>query len=357
MIDANNIVVLVYPYPWYNERFRHKDVFLFPLALSDLLHCQMKVLTGWFIVGSEREGQNKKSLLFALMSNVVLLVLRLLAFRLTDWSASPRFVFFHIGWSTALLAFLCHILWGKDSKIIVKSDFNVNNGISKNKRGWLEKAIVGCLNSFTSVIVAETKKSAEALEKIFHGRNTSIVLCRNGLDDRSLPIDFNPARDIDVLVVSRFSVVEKGCNTYALTIPHLVEAGLNVMLVGDSVNNFLLKNGLDKSLHLTSFERLENLEVLRLMKRSKIFLNLSESESYIIALVEACAMGCQVLCTPAGVGPDLAEDVKNVSLISNIPDEIISAVMLHLKKPCTKSSSSGWTWKEVVRNSAISQML
>lgn len=357
MIDPNNMVILVYPYPWYNARLNHKDVFLFPMAISDALKCQMSMFMGKFVSGSEREGQNKSVLRVALLINVILLCFRLLALKIFSRQICPRFIYFHIGWPTALLAFFCCILWGKSAKIVVKSDFNAENNVSINNLSLIDAASVVLINRVDCIVVGETSKSVDVLKNIFHGGKASVMLCRNGFDVVSLPLNYEPDREIDVLIVSRFRVLEKGRNAYALVVPLLTKAGFKVMLVGDGVHEFLSELGLKESLYLKATEKLVNLDVLKAMKRSKIFLNLSVSESFIIALVEAYAMGCQVICTPVGIGPDLAMETKNVSLVSSDPSEVLSAVTVSCKNQQPRSPVIIGTWEEVVRSSGIIRRL
>jgi hypothetical protein len=58
-----------------------------------------------------------------------------------------------------------------------------------------------------------------------------------------------------------------------------------------------------------------------------------------------------------GVGPDLAAQTNNVTLVSNDPREILNAVMSGIKNLPPEPPKLIGTWEEVVCNSGIIQCL
>ncbi len=348
--------ILVYPYPWYSERLLHKDVYQFPDAIARALKNEMKVLKGCLITGQERDGQSPIMLRAALLLNVLLLLLRLPTLRLSSQAKTPCFVFFHISWPTALLAGAVRLIWRERARIVVKTDLNPNSELATSDGGSiLERFSVRTLRPISDFLATETLGAVQALYRLFDPRQ--VILCRNGIDLSSVSHLDSPLRDIDVLVVSRFFVEKKGAVLYKEVIPQLVQAGLSVHLIGEGAEQFASSMALSGNARLRVSEQLQHADVLRAMRRARVFLSLSLSESFLIAIMEAHAMGCRVIATAVGVAPDLAKETSGITIVPFNADNIVPQVLQGLgqAQPIAPARLGGWD--DVVEDSGLIRQL
>ena len=344
--------ILVYPYPWHSERLVHKDVYQFPDAIARALKNKMKVLKGWLITGRELEGQSPIVLRAALLLNVMLLLVKLPILRLSSQARTPCFVFFHISWPTALLAGAVRLIWRGRARIVIKTDLNPNSELSTSGGGSiLERFSVRTLRPITDFFAAETSGAVQALRRLFDQRQ--VILCRNGIDLSSISHVDSLSRNIDVLVVSRFFVEKKGAALYKEVIPRLVRAGLSVHLIGEGAEQFASSTALSGNARLRVSEQLQHAEVLRAMRQARVFLSLSLSESFLIAIMEAYAMGCRVISTAVGVAPDLAKETSSITIVPFNADDIVPQVLQGLgqAQPIAPARLGGWD--DVVEDSGL----
>lgn len=344
--------ILVYPYPWYSDRLIHKDVYQFPKAIARALNVDMKVLKGGVITGQERDDQSPIFLRAALLFNVLLVLLGLPRLFLSSQARTPCFVFFHISWPTALLAGAVRLIWGGRARIVIKTDLNPNSELATRGGGSiLERFSVRTLRPLTDFFATETFGAAQALRHLFNDRQ--IILCRNGIDlSSNVHLDM-PPRDIDVLVVSRFFVEQKGAALYKEVIPQLVNAGLSVHLIGEGAGEFAIGTALRGNARLKVSEQLQHAEVLREMRKARLFLSLSLSESFLIAIMEAYAMGCRVISTAVGVAPDLAKETANITIVPFKAVEIVSQVLQGIRKEQPIAPSRLGGWDDVIEDSGL----
>jgi glycosyltransferase involved in cell wall biosynthesis len=348
--------ILVYPYPWYSERLVHKDVYQFPDAIARALKNEMKVLKGWLITGQERDGQSMIVLRAALLLNVLLLLLRLPILRLSSKARTPCFVFFHISWPTALLACAVRFIWGEHARVVIKTDLNPNSELSTSNGGsMLERLSVRTLRTTTDLFSTETLAAVKALHRLFDHRQ--VILCRNGIDLFSISHIDSASRNIDVLVVSRFFVEKKGAALYKEVIPQLVNAGLDVHLIGEGAEEFAMSTALKGNARLIVSEQLKHADVLRAMRQARVFLSLSLSESFLIAIMEAYAMGCRVISTAVGVAPDLAKETSSIIIVPFNAENIVPQVLQAIGQDQPLAPSRLGGWDDVVEDSGLVQRL
>ncbi len=348
--------ILVYPYPWYSERLVHKDVYQFPDAIARALKSEMKVLKGWLITGQERDGQSPIILRAALLLNVMLVLLRLSILRFSSQSETPCFVFFHISWPTALLAGAVRLIWRGRARVVIKTDLNPNSELSTSGGGSiLERFSVRALRPNTDFFAAETLGAVRTLRRLFDERQ--IILCRNGIDLSSVSHIDSRSRDIDVLVVSRFFVEKKGAALYKEVIPQLVKAGLTVHLIGEGAERFVISTALKGNAQVRVSEQLQHAEVLRAMMQARVFLSLSLSESFLIAIMEAYAMGCRVISTAVGIAPDLAKETSSITILPFNADDIVPQVLQATGQEQPIAPSRLGCWDDVVEDSGLIRQL
>lgn len=349
---AISATALIYPYPWHSKRLVHKDVYQFPTAIARALESELHVRTGRLITGQELEDQSPILLRTALLLNSVLMLLSLVGLRLKRHMQAPCFVFFHISWPTALLACAVRLLWGKHACIVIKTDLNPNGALATRGGGSIiERCSVRILRPITNVLAAETSVTVQALRRLFS--QDQVILCRNGIDLASMPpVDSQP-RDVDVLVVSRFFVERKGATLYRDVIPQLVAAGLSVHLIGEGAEEFSNSTSLQGHAQVKISEQLNHAEVLGAMRQARVFLSLSLWESFLIAIMEAYAMGCRVISTPVGVAPDLAEETSNITIVSFDPDDIVQKVKHGIRQEQPPAPSRLCGWDDVVEDSGL----
>jgi glycosyltransferase involved in cell wall biosynthesis len=348
--------ILIYPYPWFSERLVHKDVYQFPDAIARAAGSDMKVLKGWLITGQEREGQSQIVLRLALLSNVLLLLLKLPILRLCRQMQTPCFVFFHIAWPTAILAGAVRLLWRGRARVVIKTDLNPCSELSiSDGKSIFERFSVRTLRFITDFFAGETSAAVNVLRRLFYQRQ--VILCRNGIDLTSISNTDSLSRDTDILVVSRFLVEKKGSALYKVVIPQLVNAGLCIHLIGEGAEQFAISTALLGNARVKISEQLQHSQVLQAMKQARIFLSLSLSESFLIAIMEAYAMGCRVMSTPVGVAPDLAEETSNITILSFNVNDIVKRVLeaIGQEQPNVPSRLGGWD--DVVENSGLVQQL
>ncbi len=344
--------ILVYPYPWYSERLVHKDVYQFPDAIARSLKNEMTVLKGWLITGQERDDQSPIVLRTALLVNVLLVLLRLPILRFSSQAQTPCFVFFHISWPTALLVGAVRLVWRGRARVVIKTDLNPNSELSTSGGGSiLERFSVRTLRPITDVFAAETSGAVQTLRRLFDQRQ--VILCRNGIDLSSISHIDSLSRDIDVLVVSRFFVEKKGAALYKEVIPQLLNAGLGIHLIGEGAEQFAISTALRGNARIRVSEQMQHAEVLRAMRRARIFLSLSLSESFLIAIMEAYAMGCRVISTAVGVAPDLAKESSSITIVPFNSDDIVPQVLQAIgqEQPIAPSRLGGWD--DVVEDSGL----
>lgn len=344
--------ILVYPYPWFGERLLHKDVYQFPMAVARALDCKFLVLKGWLITGEEIDGQSRWILRVALLLNTIFLIVRLAKFYFSRKSLHPCFIFFHLTWSTAILASLMQLIWRDKSFILIKSDLNPESGLATGgESSLLERLSVRMLRSKVNAVIGETGASVKALLGLFGP--SQVVLCPNGIDISSIeqnnPID----RNIDVIVVSRFNVVKKGVALYSEVIPELVKAGLSVHLIGEGAEDFSIRTSLSGHSKVKVSEKLQHSDVMLSMKQARIFLSLSLSESFLIAIIEAYAMGCRVISTSVGVAPDLAKSTSNITIVSFNVSDIVKEVMFYINEEDPDPPSRLCAWDDVIEESGL----
>jgi glycosyltransferase involved in cell wall biosynthesis len=349
---------LLYPYPWFNKRFYHKDVIQFPKSLATQVGGEFHINRGLLVTGSEREGQSVALIRFALIVNTVHCLIRLV-FNAKDIRNSFYVVQFHISWVTALNCLALRFFFKGRCKVIVKTDLNLCGSLGRKCPTRSEKIALQVIDRTATAVTGESEAAVEILKQYFTSKK--IFLQYNGVDlqsftgDKGSSIDRN--RDIDVMVVSRFDVPEKGVDYYKIVVPILVKRGIKIALVGQAVSKVFPGNGLTDKKTLIQHESLAHNEVIQLMRRSKILLNLSISESYIIALVEAVSVGCFVVATKAGVAPDLAAKYKSVVLCDFDPDEIVSNVLnIIYNSGSYPDPVSDWYWPKLIADSGINRI-
>ena len=349
--------ILLYPYPWYSERLVHKDVYQFPYAIARALNNECKVLKGPLITGHEREAQNPLLLRLALLLNVLVLLLFLPAMYLSNNAGrAPCFVFFHISWPTAFLASAVRFFWRGRARIVIKTDLNPNSELATRGGGSiLERLSVRILRPVTDFFVAETFAAVQSLRLLFN--HSQVILCRNGIDLSSFTYADIPLRDIDVLVVSRFCVEQKGAALYKKVIPQLLNAGLSVYMIGAGVEEFAIRTELQSHSHLRFSEQLPHHELLRAMMQSRIFLSLSFSESFLIAIVEAYAMGCRVITTAVGVAPDLSKETSNITIVPFNASEIVTQILQVIRQEQPITPTRLGVWDDVIEDSGLIRLL
>jgi glycosyltransferase involved in cell wall biosynthesis len=214
-------------------------------------------------------------------------------------------------------------------------------------RRWL----ISNLDGVADVIVGETTKAVNQLRSFFDFSN--IVFCPNGLDFRPIENTNIIGRKTDLVVVSRFFDKRKGANLYRAVLPQLLDLGVKIHIIGEGATEFSSQHNFFSHPGLTVTESLQHDEVLKAMAETKIFLSLSIYESFIIALIEAYAMGCRIITTPVGVAEDLAKTSESVSLVSFCPEEILSATIDLLKLEYTEVPLDTYHWHETVRRSGL----
>jgi glycosyltransferase involved in cell wall biosynthesis len=349
---------LLYPYPWFNKRFYHKDVIQFPKSLATQVGGEFYVNRGGLVTGNEREGQSVALIRLGLIVNMVYCFIRLV-FDIKNIRDSFYVVQFHISWATALNCLALRIFFKRRCKVIVKTDLNLSGSLGRRCPTRSEKLALQVIDRTATAVTGETEAAVEILKQYFTIKN--VFLQYNGVDLQSFSGDkgvwTNGNRDIDVLVVSRFDVPEKGFEYYNIVVPVLAKRGIKIALVGQAVSKFFHRTGSIDRKKIVHHESLAHNEVIQLMRRSKILLNLSISESYIIALVEAVSVGCFVVATKAGVAPDLAAKYKSVVLCNFDPDEIVNNVLNIIDNSRSYPDPvSDWYWPKLIADSGINRI-
>lgn len=342
-MTKKSATILVYPYPWSSERLKHKDVFLFPSAVAKALGVPLLTQTSWLVTGEELEGQSPLVLRMALLLNCLIALPRLVRVRFKAEAKNPCLIFFHIGWPTALLAIFSRCLWGRRAYILVKTDLNPNSALVTCGAGsFLEYFSVRVLRRMANLLTVETEAATLLLRRIIKGP-AQVLHCRNGIDIPSSLLH-SLQRKTDVLVVSRFSVEKKGAALYAKVIPEIVRAGFRVHLIGDGAEEFMRQVFPHTVGQVEISEQLTHAAVLHAMRDARVFLSLSLSESFLIAIMEAYAMGCLIVSTPVGVAPELARETANVKITSFHPDQILDQLMVAItqEQPPIPHNINGW---------------
>jgi glycosyltransferase involved in cell wall biosynthesis len=344
--------ILIYPYPWFGERLLHKDVYQFPMAVARALDCKFHVLKGWLITGEEIDGQSRWILRVALLLNTIFLIFRLARLYFGRTAKHPCFTLFHLTWSSAIIASFVRLIWRDRACILIKSDLNPESGLATGDCGsFLEGLSIQILRSKINLVIGETSASTKGLLGLFG--SSQVVRCPNGIDISSIQQNNLHNRDIDVIVVSRFNVEKKGVVLYSEVIPELVQAGLSVHLIGEGAEDFSIRTSLSGHSKVKVSEKLQHSDVMLSMKKARIFLSLSLSESFLIAIMEAYAMGCRVISTPVGVAPDLAKSTPNITIVSFEASDIINEVMFYINEEDPDPPSRLCAWDDVIEESGL----
>lgn len=344
-------LILIYPYPWANRRLFHKDVYRFPQVVAELTCANFSSFHGPITTRSENDGKGIILMKLAMAANVLLLLFYLIFLRIFRRDCSYIFVMFHVSIPTTLCSRVIGSLWGSRASIIVKSDLDAYAVDPLYSNSPVRRWLISNLDGVADVIVGETTKAVDQLRSFFNFSN--VVFCPNGLDFRPIENTSTIGRQTDLIIVSRFFDKRKGANLYRAVLPQLLDLGIKIHIIGEGATEFSLQHNFFSHPGLIVTESLQHDEVLRAMADSKIFLSLSIYESFIIALIEAYAMGCRIITTPVGVAEDLAKTSESVSLVSFCPEEILSTTSHVLKFEHTKAPLDSYNWQETVRCSGL----
>lgn len=159
------------------------------------------------------------------------------------------------------------------------------------------------LNSRRFVLTAGSAYAANVAKHNL-GRQVDLIIPL-GLDSQRVHAAARPAeRDLDILAVGSMTPVKRFTDVVSVA-AHLAESHpqLRVALVGDGpcrgdIESLIKQKGLTAQVRLMG--ELPRVEVLRLMRRSKIFLHPSEYESQGYVFLEALASGMYVICRDVG---------------------------------------------------------
>lgn len=345
-------VLLLYPYPWFSVRLNHKDVIQFPKALSRCLNVSFESILAPIVTGEELENQHLYKLRLATIANVFILSGKIIYRRiLYDFFPKICFVIFHLSWSTAILVILIRLISGNKPTLIVKTDISSQSNIAKGRGSIVEKISIKIINRYVDIIIGETKEAVDSLKDLF-SNSYKVLHCRNGIDSSSIPSYVDNQRLIDVLILSRFNIDKKGSEYYKVVVPHLLKCGYTITLVGGAANEVFGKYLVEYD-NLTIFNQLPHEKVMQLMGSAKIFLNLSIQESFLIALLEARAMGCKVLTTPVGVAPEIAKDDSRIMLINPDEKHIENLINNHIECGSNSLPNNLGGWDDVILSSKL----
>lgn len=348
---ANKIIV-AYPYPWANERLLHKDVYNFPHAIAKALNCECRFILGKIITGSERDGQCQFALKAALFANTALMILRLFFGKSVRESDQVLFILFHISLPSALIAYALRLRFSSNVEILVKADLgDAHVEAALYRHSFFRRKIFLDFSNKVDVITVETSSAfARLRENLPKAR---VILCPNGFDAHTEIETVKVHRSTDVLILSRFNVSVKGADQYAVVIPLLLQAGLQVEIIGSNAKEFIDDLTLPNTENLLVCDSLPHSEVLLRMRTAKVFLSLSYSESFLIALIEAYAMGCHVVTTQVGVAEDLAALTDSVHIIPHDPDVAYRTVLSCVALPNHKVDLNTYAWDNLISECGI----
>jgi glycosyltransferase involved in cell wall biosynthesis len=361
--ERNNVsgVRVVYPYPWFSPRFQHKDVVLFPQALAGQLLTGVEIIKGPFVLGEESADMGPTPRRIALAVNMSVAStsfwLRCLFWR--KRLRSELTVFFNFNLISAILAWLFSLTAPHGHRFIVKADLNPRDGLFVGQGAGARirrKLIAAMFARAHATVVVETNAALATTRACTEFSRLPLVLCRNGVETG---IENAPTvnRDIDVLVVTRYNAVAKAAHRYFEVFKEL-RPGLKIAIVGVGAEAAVSEKRSAPHLLLLAHDMLAHEQVVQLMLRSKVFLNLSAQESFCLALMEAAESGCRIISTDVGVAADLGSFYPHIQVMSFDPELLAAEVHRAIDTGATNAVCPGrFAWDEVLRMDCLVEKL
>lgn len=156
-------------------------------------------------------------------------------------------------------------------------------------------------------IVAVTIFQANEFYKAHHQMPSKII--EWGIHPDELIINSNTERNIDIIGCGSF-IKLKNWTLWIETVSAIIEQKKSVkaLIIGDGPEKskiIHLIHSLGKQDNIKILETKPRTEVLNLMRQAKILFHTASYESYGFVLLEAYAMGCNIVSTPVGIAEKL----------------------------------------------------
>jgi len=229
-------------------------------------------------------------------------------------STDLSYIWFEYAHSTVSVLF--SKLFGKKTIIMAGDSVTFANSMKEMKElGIHERAFFKLIYlvlcplfsiKFADYILVPSKYKQEVLLKHVPSRKVKVVY--NGVSSKMF---FPKGKKEDIVItvcyLSRENVVRKGLNTFIESARYLPET--NFIVVGDIIDDEVYEELKSVSpLNVQFSGKVDDVEIVRYMQRSKVYVQLSMYETFGVALAESMLCECIPVVTDRGPLPEVVGD-------------------------------------------------